>query len=223
MTAGPRTATHRLDPAVLDAARVRVGPGGVLLGFHGTGTPVTIQLFRGRPTQVATVCGGYTARVLAFRALAVGAAVEVAATAAGSWSPLLDLKPAGATTLVPPAGDPAPGSGPRRPLLRCEEVAPAAVRPRSGLSVWQTRVVVPTSVTVAATAALTGFDLVLLRRLPPDAVHPVQLAFDLPDQVAARLSRLPADGVLALADGQAVEVALGLTPLELSVLGPPSR
>jgi hypothetical protein len=76
-------------------------------------------------------------------------------------------------------------------------------------------------VPAAAVAGLGSFDLVLLRRVAPDAVHPLQLALHLPDDVAAHLPRLSNDAVVLVADRQAMVLSLGLTSVEHSVLGPP--
>jgi len=238
MTGGPRTPLHRLDrrptddpastptstPADGPAEGVGVGHGGVVIGFRPDGEPVAVQLFRNRPTHVVTVCSGFTARLLAFRALAVGATIEVAtgaATSAAGWSALLDAAPDGSAVTARP-GDPMPGATARRPRLRCEGVPPEAATPWPGLAAWQTRVVVPSSVPPSTVAGLTAFDLVLLRRLPPDAIYPVQLAFNLPTPVAEKLRRLPNDGLVAIADGRALVLSLGLTAIELSVLGAPT-
>jgi len=224
MTAGPRTPVHRLVPGPSAADGVGVGHGGVVIGFRADGEPVAVQLFRNTPTHVVTVCSGYTARLLAFRALAVGAAVQVTAGAAAStagWSALLDLPPTGSTVLTRPA-DPLPAATARRPVLRCEGVPPEAATPWPGLAAWQTRVVVPSSVPPSTIAGLAAFDLVLLRRVAPDTIYPVQLAFNLPTPVAEQLRALPHDGLVAIADGRATVLSLGLTAIELSVLGAPS-
>jgi hypothetical protein len=218
---GPRTGAHRIDPDALAGLGVGIGHGGVVVGFRADGEPVTAQLFRNRPTQVATLCTGFTARLLAFRALATGAAVEVTSPRTTAWTPLLSLQPAGAVTRAASGADPLAAATPRRPVLRCEDGVTGTVAPWPGLSAWQTRVAAPAAVTPAAVSGLTGFDLVLLRRLPPDVVHPVQLALTLADDVADLLPRLPNDSLVAVADGQALVLSLGLTSVELSVLGPP--
>jgi ESX secretion system protein EccE len=219
---GPHTLTHWLDPDTVSDVHIGLGHGGVVIGFRPNGEPVSVQLFRNRPTHVATICAGYTARVVAFRSIAVGAAVEVVSARTPMWRPLLDQRPDGGPAPVVTTGDRPPAGSPRRPLLRCEEVTSEALAPAPGLAAWQTRIVVPSAVSPAAIAGLPAFDLVLLRRVPVAAVHPVQLSLGLPDEVAAQLSRLPNDLVVAVADGQAMVLAFGLTPLEVSVLGPPS-
>lgn len=220
MRTGPDVGLHRIELDRLARLDVPVGSGAVVLGFDRARDPVPVQLFRARPTQVAMVAGGYAARLLAFRAHAVGARVQVVTPRPEQWRGLVDGGPPGRTVLAPEQ-TPLPEADTDAPVLRMEQglsrTGPLDPGP------WQARIVVQDVVAPQAVPALRSFDLVLVQRLQPDVVHPLQSAFGLPDDDAAWLPRLPDDTIAVVTRGRVRLTALGPTPQETAVLGAPDR
>jgi hypothetical protein len=217
---GPATGLHRLDTELLARLDAPIDVGTVVLGFDQARDPVPVQLFRNHPTQIAMVSGGYAARLLSFRAHAVGARVQVITPHPEHWSRLTEGGPTGQTR-VSPTELPLPEADLDEPVLRIEQGLPQVSQ--LSLGPWQTRVVVQSQVTATDVSALRSFDLVLLQRVPLDVVHPLRSLFHLPDDGAAWLPRLPDNAIAVLGPGRLRLTALGPTPQETALFGAPDR
>lgn len=225
VTATPRTRAHVTGLDDLGGLHLRLGVGGLRLGTLPDGAPVAVRLFRPLPTQVAIAGPRYLARLLAFRALAIGANVEVISISA-AWKPLLDLQPAGRVAMLPPgrraAGATALRSDAGRPVLRCEEVKAAGFAPWAGLAPRQAYAVVCEDVGPQEASGLAQFDLALVQRPTDECLEPLQRTFALGDDLVEAVRHSGPGEVLVLAEGTAGIVSLSLTPLELSILGTPT-
>jgi hypothetical protein len=223
VTAGPATGAHLLTSEGLARFDLPVGCGGVLLGADEQGGWVVVHLFRARPIQVVLVTAGYVARLFAVRALATGARVAVSTSRPQGWQPIVTSAPTGRAGLVAPGAPQPPQSTPGDPLLRCDDLGPGGAGVQVTLGAWQARVVVQDFTPASAVNGLRAFDLVVVQRVQPDLVQPLQAAFALPSAVAQALPRIPDDVVALLTPGQGVLARLAPTQIEASLLGTPVR
>jgi hypothetical protein len=218
--AGPVTGLQEIPRDGLSRLDVPVDCGAVVLGFDRSRDSVAVQLFRSRPTQVGMLAGGYAARLLAFRAHAVGARVQIVTPHPEPWRALVGNGPTGRTMFVA-EGAPLLDADADSPVLRLEQGLP-----RLGpldLGPWQTRVVIQDSVVPQAVPALRSFDLVLVQRLQPDVAVPLQTTMRLSDEDAAWLPKLPDNTIAVITPGRIRLTALGPTPQETAIFGAPDR
>jgi hypothetical protein len=219
----PATGAHLLPVAALPQLDVPLAAGGLVLGQSRPGQPVVVRLFGNRPTYVGIFAAAYVGRLLAFRSLAVGAQVTVLTPRPVSWQSLVGAAPRRRVTLDRP-GQPAPaGNTAVRPLLLGEDVGAGEAPLRRDLSAWQTQLQLRPYVTPQLIAPMRSYDLVVLQRVPPEAVRPIQLAFGLPADTARWFAQLPDDMVAALAGGRVQFVNLVPTQVETTAFGPPTR
>jgi hypothetical protein len=220
---GPAVGGHLLPVDALPQLDLPLTAGGLVLGHSRPQQPVVIRLFGNRPTSVGIFAAAYVARLLAFRALAVGAQVSVLTPRPAGWQALIAAAPPRRVTVGRP-GLPTPaGNSPVRPLLLCEDVGAGEATLRRDLAAWQTQVLLRPFVTPQLIGPLRSFDLVVLQRIQPEAVYPIQLAFGLPDRTAQWFARMPDHTVAALAGGRVEFVNLVPTSTETGALGPPTR
>ena len=218
----PARGAHLLPVDALPQLDVPLTTGGLVLG-HIRQQPVVVRLFGNRPTYVGIFAAAYVARLLAFRALAVGAQVTVLTPGPARWQSLASAAPPRRVAVDRP-GLPTPtGNTAVRPLLLCEDVGAGEHPLRRDLSAWQTQAQLWPFVTPQLIAPLRSFDLVILQRIQPEAVHPVQRAFGLPEQTARWFAQMPDDTVAALAEGRVQFVNLLPTSTETAAFGPPTR
>ncbi|MCC2594064.1 hypothetical protein LKO27_11670 [Tessaracoccus sp. OS52] len=115
---------------------ITTGPAGLLLG-RGSAGPVTVRLFRPRPTRVFLAAPEYVKWLLAFRAMCLGAHVSVLTKEQPSWLPLAEvIRACGGTVDILHAVDNVPGQGrPYRPSLVVDEIG--AMTPQTPVGAWQ--------------------------------------------------------------------------------------
>jgi hypothetical protein len=220
MRTGPAVDLQEIPLSGLSRLAIPVDCGAVVLGFDRSREPVAVQLFRSRPTQVGMLAGGYTARLLAFRAHAVGARVQLVTPYPEPWRALVGNGPAGRTMFIA-EGAPLLDADANAPVLRLEQGLP-----RLGaldLGPWQTRIVIQNTVVPQAVPALRSFDLVLVQRLHPDVAHALQTTMRLTDEDAAWLPKLPDNTIAVITPGRIRLTALGPTAQETSIFGTPDR
>lgn len=225
MIRGPHTGAHLVPVDALSRFDVPVDPVGVLLGRtrERAAVPVSVQLFRAAPTQIVLVTAAYVARLLALRAQATGALVQVATHRPDGWRPLVAAGARGRTVVEAPDAPLPTHATPGSPLLRCDDVGPGGASLRGDLGAWQARAVIQDLIPPRALPALPTFDLAIMQRVAPDVAHPVQVAFGLPPEVADWLPQLPDDVVAVLTPGRARIVGLSPTRVERDLLGAPVR
>jgi hypothetical protein len=223
MTGEPATSTHLLPADGLAQLDLPISAGGLVLGHSRPGQPAVVRLFGNRPTYVGVFAAAYVARLLAFRGLALGAQVSVQTPRPQGWQSLVGAAPRRRVVLEPP-GQPTPtGNTAVRPLLLCEDVGAGEAPLRRELGAWQTQVQLRPYVTPQSIAPMRSYDLVVLQRVPAEAVRPIQVAFGLPAQTAGWFAQLPDDTVAALGSGRVQFVNLAPTAVEAAAFGPPTR
>lgn len=132
------------------------GPSGLVLGAGPRG-PVTIRLFRPRPTRLVLAAPTYVTWLLAYRTMSAGAHLALLSTRPRDWQGLLaQVQAAGGTAEAVPDPSGLPEAGrPYRPSLILDDAG--ALDSSARLGAWQA---------VLATPDLTG----------PTAVHHLRAA-----------------------------------------------
>jgi hypothetical protein len=210
----PATRGHLLPVEALAALDVPLSAGGLVLGHIRPGEPAVVRLFGNRPTYVGVFAAAWVARLLAYRSLAVGAQVTVLTGQRARWQSLAGAAPRGRVALDRPGRSTPAGNSPVRPLLLIEDLGAGEAPLRRDLSAWQTQLQLRPYVTPQQIAPMRSYDLVVLQRVPPEAVHPIQLAFGLDPRTAGWFARLPDGTVAALAGGRVQFVNLAPTGIE---------
>lgn len=212
----PEAATAQLDPVLT--------PGGLIVGREGR-EPLVVRLFHARPTRVGLFASAHVARVLAHRALALGAQVVVITGRPQLWGSLVRAAPVGQTwvsVLAPNA--PAPPAGTLvRPTLIVDDVGGTHDGVRRDLGPWQTGVTLRPYVTPQSVGFLHSYDLLVLQRSPAEMVGPVRAAFNLPADSTQWLPRMPDDTLAVAQRGRMRFVNIALTQVEQMTFGAPTR
>jgi hypothetical protein len=223
MSTWPAVAGHVLPADALPQLDLPLAVGGLVVGHETQQQPVVVQLFRNLPTHVGVFAAAYVAKLLAFRALAVGAQVTVVTPRPAIWQPLIQAAPAQWVAALPPAAATPSGGTAGQPSLVVEDVGMDQVQLRSDLRAWQTQVVVRPFVTPQMTGQMRSFDAVLLQRTQPEVAYPVQSTLGLSEQNAKWLPQMPDETVALIGSGQVRYINLVPTTAERAVLGAPTR
>jgi hypothetical protein len=210
-----------LDAQTADRLRVRAHPGGLLVGHDRERAPILLPVFRPRPTYLVLVGGLWVARVLVFRALALGPRIVLHTADPRRWGGMDEAATGGANRIHVTTADltsPVPAS-PEEPVLYVADGVPP---PRGVLAPWQTRLQIAPTLTPEAGAALREADAALLQRMwPEECAEALELfGAEGPPDALARIR----DDAVALVAGNAYRLAwLAPTDLEQTMFGPPSR
>ncbi|HEX5594630.1 MAG TPA: hypothetical protein VFX61_01200 [Micromonosporaceae bacterium] len=211
-----------VDVGSLAAHQVPAGGAGVVLGRDPDGYPSVVRLFRPEPTRVALVAGWWAARLLAFRAMAIGALVAVHSQAPQQWQGLGDwaVGRPDRMALIPGAQ---PVAGPPgtaiQPVLWM--VDGAARPPAPGP--WQTQVLVVHQLAAQLGRELAEADVCILQRLsePEAAVATTWLRLD--NNTRQLVQAMPEDVFAVLSSGTVRFTRSAPTSLEQRYLGQPRR
>jgi hypothetical protein len=216
MTRAPVLAEHAAaSPAWLD---VPLGPAGIALGMEQPGVPALVRLFRSSPTTVGVFGPAVLARLLALRALGAGAQVCVRTPHPAPWAALQPL--AGPWLTILPAGSPLPTGGTTwLPWLLVDEVDEAAPAARHEPAGWQAAATVHPPLTPPAIGSVRSYDLLMVHGVASQAIEPLRAATGIPDHSAKWLSRMPAEVVALIADGEVRYAVMALSPAERAALG----
>lgn len=218
----PTVAPHSLPEPATAQLDLPLRTSGVMIGQESR-QPLVVRLFRPKQTQVGVFASTYVARVLAHRALAVGAQIVVVTARPAIWTPLVRSAPSGPwVTVVPPNSSiPAGGSALRPPLIVDDVGVGGATRRELGP--WQTGVTLRPYLAEQAVGTLHAFDMVVLQRTSPESVPIIRQAFGIPADSAQWLPRMPDDTVALVERGQVRFVGLAVTQVEQMAFGKPTR
>jgi hypothetical protein len=200
-----------------------INPGGLVIGHEGQQQPVTMHLFRNRPTYVGVFAAAYVGRLLAFRALAMAAQVAVVTPRPAVWQPLVQVAPPGWVVQAPPGSATPPAGTPIGPSMVLDDAGMGDGPLRGDLGAWQTQVVLRPFVTPQLASQLRSFDVVAMQRVQPEAVPALQATFGFPVQTAQWLPQMPDDTIAVISAGQVRFVNLVPTPAERTAFGAPTR
>lgn len=218
---------HTLPVDALTQLDVPLGMSGVVVGTGNQRQPVVAQLFRNQPTQLGAFCAAYVAKLLAFRALAAGAQVQVMTPRPAVWEPLARSAPPQWVSLVPPMSPTPRNATGTRPSLVIEDAGMAESPARADLGAWQAHLVLRPFMTPQMGGILRGVDLVIMQRVQPEVLPVIQDAFGLPASTTQWLPTMPDDTVALIGVEAGVETAefvnLAATGVEHNAFGAPTR
>jgi hypothetical protein len=219
---GLHIGSHLVNAAALDQLSApALGPG-LLIGADRDRTPVVVRLFRRKPTNIVLVGGVWAARLLTFRALAVGAQVYAITGQPSAWDGLgaHAVGQRDRVQMAPAEFDLPPGSA-YRPLLVVRDTAPGGAA--AALAAWQTRVTVVHHLDHNAMSVLGSADLVLLQRLQPGEAQIAAHVLGLNATTMRLMQQLEPEMLAVLGDGSHRYVWLHRTAIENYLLGAPQR
>lgn len=217
---GPGAAEFEGTAAELGGLTVTMTPGGLFLGNDHQRSPVTLRLFRSRPTRVVLIDQGWIDRILIFRALALGARVVIHTAAAEQWANFgasVTGRPDRLLAAAPDRPVEVPASI-TQPVLYVTEGQRAEL-PRLGP--WEAQVTVAQQFGDYVAQTALEADLLIMRRLSP---HETAFAASLLRTTAienAALQTVPADGVVLFGPGTRRYVKVVPTPAERRLYGTP--
>lgn len=216
-----------VTPGLLDAVSPSGDRGGMVLGCGPHNEPLSVSMLRPQPTRLVLVGGLYLARQVALRAMATGAWVVISTGRPAAWQMLPHAAGEGAD------GAPAPLVQIRElaplELPRASEDAPLLVVHDGGAvpqelfpprSPWHTTLYVLPYLHPQAAGTAGNADLVLLQRLAAEQAQLAAQIWQLPPPLAAQLSGLSDDGVVALGLNLWLPLRLVTTTAEREILGP---
>jgi hypothetical protein len=206
--------THLADRATAAAVTLRTGGSGVVLGRDDSGGLAGVALFRPEPTTGVLVGGIALAQLVAFRSLAVGAAVVVETGRPAAWQAFVNLAAGstGSITTVAHAPDEGPGTVDRPRLLVVDADSPASVEPHRPGG-WSTVLTAHDRASSWNAPLLAGCDVALLHQLAPGEARVVATALNLPDAARA-LSGQPPGRVAVASRAGWRSVSVQLTEVE---------
>ncbi|NHC44043.1 hypothetical protein [Motilibacter aurantiacus] len=210
------------DPGGVPA--LSTAPAGLVLGRSDAGEAVALRLF-GRSSTRVVVGSLELARVLAFRALGLGATVSVGTTRPTAWRSVSRVAGESARRVSVVQGPVRPGTGASMhfPLLvvrdgvaearRTGREAPAAEGPVTGP--WRALLTVLRDLDPSLQRSLAAADVALVGALAPEQATAVCRALEVDPWTAPTLVGLPAQALVLLPRGGApVAVTLAPTSLE---------
>jgi hypothetical protein len=218
-------AAEYLFPEAAHGLAVEAGPAGLVLGRDAAGDLVRVRLFRPEPTRVTFVGGGWAARLLVFRLLALGARVAVRATEPYRWTALDETAGGVGDRVWPVQGDqvldlPADDTS---PVLHLYDVGTGAAPERTLLGPWHTQLTVLARLTSTVSRPVAESDLVLLQRLSEPEAALAAAVMGLGGETASLLQAMR-DDMVAVAGGRADRyVWFTPTSVEQRLFGAPQR
>ncbi len=196
------------------------GRGGLVVGLDDDRAPVPVRMFRGEPTRLAVVGEPYVVRVLAFRALAVGARVRVVTPRPKVWQSLADSlgEHRRLVSFEPPGSPPASGGSLVRPVLTVLDTGAQRADLRRAAAAWGTTLTLLGAVTEAGAPVLRGAHLVVLQRCGENEARRACTHLDLDPRHVPRLAHAPEDGLALVAGAEPVFLRLAATDIERRML-----
>ncbi|WP_203660650.1 hypothetical protein [Actinocatenispora rupis] len=220
-----RVGSHMASSAALDEIRVSAAGSGLLLGHDRDSKPVQVRLFRPEATRVTLLGGLWASRLLAFRALGLGARVVVFTSRPDQWDGFGQWATGRSDRVaVLPAERPvALSATPRTPALLIYDVGLLGAANRPVLGPWQTQLTVLHQLTAYGFPAVQEANLVMMQRLHTTEALSVGSVLRLTDE-ATRLLTALRDDMLALVGASADRyVWTNPTAIEQQRFGAPHR
>jgi len=202
------------------------GPGGLVVGLDQERRPVSVRLFDGEPIRLAVVGDPYVVRVLAFRAVAMGARIRIVTARREVWQSLSDALGVDRrlVLLVPPGPPPAAAGSLARPVLTVlDSGSLRADTRRAGASGATGRsagtvLTLLAAVSDSAMMVLRTAHLTLLPRCDHPQARRACAVLGLDSGLAPKLVYAPDDGMALVADGEMALLRLSPTQIERGLL-----
>ncbi|NIJ14466.1 hypothetical protein FHU38_004867 [Saccharomonospora amisosensis] len=218
-----RIGTHYAPDHALDQLQLTGASFGFRLGRNQSGLPAALSLFQPVPITACLIGGAWVAKLVAFRALRLGARVVVSSVEPDGWADLGRAATGRADRVVVLAADMAADvtASASRPVLRLHDAPhpPANETPAP----WRTQLTVLRQLIPPHGPMLAQADLVVAQRLTPNETSVAAAALRLPPAMARQLSGLRDDMVATLTGTAQEFVWLEPTEPERTRLGRPSR
>lgn len=161
---------HIATPRALELLATPAPPAGLVIGRDAERKLVVMPLFRPEPTRAALVGGLWAAKVVVFRALALGARVAVCTVRPREWEGLGRSATGRDDRLAVLAGDRpvTVDANPHSPALYVYDVGDHGTATTPVLGPWRTQLTVLPRLTVYGSQAVEDAHLTILQRLHPD-------------------------------------------------------
>jgi hypothetical protein len=215
---------HEVDAAAVDRYAPALASAGLLLGRATDGAPALLRMLRARPTRITAVGGLWLARLLTFRAFALGARVLVHTVDPRRWQGLGQAATGSADRLrvVDRQSGHALGDW-AGPVLHVLDLDGHPAGDFAPTGAWHTALTVAAELTGPVAEALPGADAVVVQRMwPQQAAHAAAALGIAPDAVAP-VANLPDDMVAVLTPRASLFVRLVPTAVERRMFGAPLR
>jgi hypothetical protein len=193
------------------------GPAGLVVGRDHAGALASVRLLRAEPTRLAVVGGSWLAGLLAFRALGLGAVLEVTTANPAWWSGFAEAAGATAQVAVVRSGEASPvPPNLTRPVVHLDD---AGLGRPPGTAPWHGWVSVLPTLTAHNAHQAKDADAVLVQRVTDDEAELCASTLRLAGDVAAKLRHLHDDMVVLLVGSQPRWLWFATTPVEQQLLG----
>lgn len=211
---------HRADQATADALTMRAAGAGLFLGRDDDGGAFVLSVLRPEPTVGVLVGSVGLAKLICFRAVAVGAEVVVATSRPATWTPFANLAGGGADVVrIVQKVEEGPRATRERPLL-------VIVDSESGASIdlvrgvpWATTLSVYEDLSQWNQSALQNAEVAIVQPLSRGAAKVAARAFHLSDS-GRRLTEGDTDLVWVVAREESHRCHVTLSSVETWVVGP---
>jgi hypothetical protein len=191
---------------------------GLILGEDVDHRAVAVRLFRPEPTLVTLVGSVWAAQVMAFRALAVGAAIVILTDDPVAWRDFAARNPRVTVTGQPPRS----GSA-GVPTLVIRDFTGSAVPPSYDVAAWETQLTVLRRLDEHGVSALQDGHIVLTQRLYLDEAMLAVTSLRLTGDSALLLQQLEPGMVAVVGLGTTRYLWWATTDTETRLLGPARR
>lgn len=201
----------------LDAAEVRTGPSGLVLGAGQAG-PVTLRLFRQQPTRVFAAGPDYLTWLLAFRAMCLGAHLSVLVEDHRQWLTLADtVRACGGTIDLLRGPENLPGQGRAyRPSLIIDGMG--AISAADRLGAWQSLITLGDPEAGRAVGDLRAAEVALIAPLTVKGAEHLRRAYALSAGQVKALTELPETDVVMASVRRLTRVTVAPSPTEHRLL-----
>lgn len=197
---------------------VRTGPSGLLLG-QGPAGPVSVRLFRTRPTRIMVSAPEYIPWLLAFRSISLGAHLSIVTRDSSRWDALVGVvRRCGGTADVINPRQPMPSQGrPYRPSLIVDD-EDSFDGSSAQLGPWQAILVAENASTSGAVHALRTADMAIVSPVDSRAAENLRRAYALNQRQLRLMANLDASEVVLAMPRRVVRVSVPPTQTEYGLL-----
>ncbi|MEP6697079.1 MAG: hypothetical protein ABJA34_09400 [Pseudonocardiales bacterium] len=211
---------HVVSRAGLGLVGPPPGRGGLVLGLDEDRRPVPVRLFEGQPRSLAVVGSANLVRVIAFRAVAVGALIRVITSRPQAWQQLADSLGGYGRLVSVVASDTIAGAGSlAAPVLTVLDAAAGPPDPRRPPAPWGTTLTLLPAVSDSTASTLRFADLAVLARCDHAQARRACALLGVGPRHVPRLVNAPDDGLALVAGGEPTFLRLAPTEIERRLLG----
>lgn len=217
---------HHASGRALELMVTPAPPSGMVLGRDAEQRPVVAPLFRPDAVKAAVVGGPFAARLVVFRALAVGARVAVCTTRPQVWEGMGPAATGRDDRLAVLHGDRpvTVDANPHSPALYVYDVGEHGTSTTPILGPWRTQLTILPRLTMHGSQAVDEAHLTMLQRINPDEVNAAKASLRVSDETINLFQMLYDDMFAMLRVGaQERYVWANATSVERQMFGEPTR